>query len=99
MMLDITIRISVPPVRRRIEMEINVGDDHVARLRAMAISRSGGERVLRFRGKVTFDGRQHALTLEARPSRQFRQWDDQATVAAYGALPFHLVSAIFSPLR
>ncbi|MER8806735.1 nucleotidyltransferase family protein [Mesorhizobium australicum] len=99
MMLDITIRISVPPVRRRVEMEINVGDDHVARLRAMAISRSGGERVLRFRGKVTFDGRQHALTLEARPSRQFRQWDDQATVAAYGALPFHLVSAIFSPLR
>ncbi|TPM40190.1 nucleotidyltransferase family protein [Mesorhizobium sp. B2-3-4] len=99
MMLDITVRISVPPVRRRIEMEINRDNDHVARLRAMAISRSGGQRLLRFRGKVTFDGQQHALTLEARPSRQFRQWDDQATVATYGALPFHLVSATFSPLR
>ncbi|MBZ9743057.1 nucleotidyltransferase family protein [Mesorhizobium sp. CO1-1-4] len=99
MMLDITIRVSVPPIRRRIEMEINADDHHVARLRAMAISRSGGDRVLHFRGKVTLDGRQHALTLEARPSRQFRQWEDQATVAAYGALPFQLVSAAFSPLR
>ena len=98
-MLDITVRIRVPPVRRRIEMEINADDDHIARLRAMAISRSGGERVLHFRGKVTLDGQKHALTLEARPSRQFRQWDDEATVAAYGALPFHLISAIFSPLR
>ncbi|MER9327783.1 nucleotidyltransferase family protein [Mesorhizobium sp. M0152] len=99
MMLDITVRISVPPVRRRIEMEINADDHHFARLRAMAISRSGGERVLHFRGKVTLDGEKHALTLEARPSRQFRQWHDEATVAAYGALPFQLVSAIFSPLR
>ncbi|QND58131.1 nucleotidyltransferase family protein [Mesorhizobium huakuii] len=99
MMLDITVKIRVPPVRRRIEMEINVDDDHIARLRAMAISRSGGERVLHFRGKVTLDGERRAVTLEARPSRQFRQWDDDATVAAYGALPFHLISAIFSPLR
>ncbi|TJX12032.1 MAG: hypothetical protein E5W21_37140, partial [Mesorhizobium sp.] len=82
MMLDITVRISVPAVRRRIEMEINADDHHIARLRAMAVSRSGGERVLHFRGKVTLDGKGDALTLEARPSRQFRQWDDKATVAA-----------------
>ncbi|WP_246676841.1 nucleotidyltransferase family protein [Mesorhizobium sp. B2-4-15] len=69
MMLAITVRISVPPVRRRIEMEINADDHHVARLRAMAISRSGRERVLHFRGKVTLDGKRDALTLEARPSR------------------------------
>ncbi|RWE31846.1 MAG: hypothetical protein EOS78_25370 [Mesorhizobium sp.] len=99
MMLDITVRISIPAVRRRIEMEINADDHHIARLRAMAVSRSGGERVLHFRGKVTLDGKGDALTLEARPSRQFRQWDDKATVAAYGALPFHLISATFSPLR
>jgi hypothetical protein len=99
MMLDITVRMSVPPVRRRIEMEINADDHHVARLRAMAIRRSGGERVLHFSGKVTLDGQTHALTLEARPSRQFRQWDDAAAVAAYGALPFQLISATFSPPR
>jgi hypothetical protein len=98
MMLDITVRIGVPPVRRRIEMEINAGDDHVARLRAMAISRSGRERVLHFRGKVTLDGARAAWTLEARPSRQFREWNDEATVAAYGALPFELLSADFSPV-
>ncbi|RVB58807.1 hypothetical protein EN895_29765, partial [Mesorhizobium sp. M7A.F.Ca.CA.002.03.2.1] len=98
MMLDITVRIGVPPVRRRIEMEINDGGEHIARLRAVAISRSGRERVLHFRGKVTLDGARVALTLEARPSRQFREWNDAATVAAYGALPFQLLSAGFLPI-
>lgn len=98
MMLDITVRIGVPPVRRRIEMEINAGASHIARLRAMAISRSGRDRVLRFRGKVTLDGTGHALLLEARPSRQFREWNDKAAVATYGALPFQLLSAEFSPV-
>jgi hypothetical protein len=36
-------------------------------------------------------------TLEARPSRQFRDWRDEAAVAAYGALPFQVVSADISP--
>ncbi|RUV20285.1 nucleotidyltransferase family protein [Mesorhizobium sp. M7A.F.Ca.MR.245.00.0.0] len=98
MMLEITVRIGVPPVRRRIEMEINDGGEHIARLRAMAISRSGRERVLHFRGKVTLGGARVALTLEARPSRQFREWNDAATVAAYGALPFQLLSADFFPV-
>ncbi|MFA6155005.1 nucleotidyltransferase family protein [Mesorhizobium sp.] len=97
MMLDVIVRIGIPPVRRRIEMEINADDHHIARLRAMAISRSGKERVLHFRGKVMLDGARHALTLEARPSRQFREWNDEAAVATYGALPFQLVSAKFSP--
>jgi hypothetical protein len=97
MMLGVTVRIAVPPVRRRIEMEINASGRHVARLRSVAISRSGKERVLHFRGKVTPDGARQAF--EARPSRQFRQWDNEATVATYGALPFQLLSATFSPAR
>ncbi|MGX9142431.1 nucleotidyltransferase family protein [Mesorhizobium sp. 128a] len=95
MMLDITVRIVVPPVRRRIEMEINAGDRHIARLRSMAISRAGGEKVLRFRGRVKLETAGQALVLEARPSRQFRNWDNEADVAAYGALPFQLLSARF----
>jgi hypothetical protein len=97
MMLEVTVRIGVPPVRRRIEMEINAAGRHIARLRSVAISRSGGERVLHFRGKVTLDDTSETLVLEARPSRQFRQWDNEATVATYGALPFQLLSANFSP--
>jgi hypothetical protein len=97
MMLDVTVRIAVPPVRRRIEMEINAAGRHIARLRSIALSRSGRERVLHFCGKVTLDGTSPALVLEARPSRQFRQWDNEATVATYGALPFQLLSADFSP--
>jgi hypothetical protein len=99
MMLDVAVRITVPPVRRRIEMEINAAGGHVARLRSIAIIRSGKERVLHFRGKVALDGTGQALVLEARPSRQFREWDNPATVAAYGALPFQLLSADFSPAR
>jgi len=97
MMLDVTVRIVLPPVRRRIEMEINGAALHVARLRSMVISRAGGERVLRFRGKVKPDGLGQKLTIEARPSRQFRTWDNAAAVATYGALPFQLISATFSP--
>ncbi|MEP6565459.1 MAG: nucleotidyltransferase family protein [Mesorhizobium sp.] len=98
MVLDVTVRIAVPPVRRRIEMEINAAGRHVARVRSMVISRAGGQRVLHFRGKVTLDEARQALVLEARPSRQFRTWDDQAAVASYGALPFQLLSAEFSPI-
>lgn len=97
MVLDVTVRIAVPPVRRRIEMEINAPGRHVARLRSMVISRAGGQRVLHFRGKVTLDETRQALVLEARPSRQFRTWDNEAAVASYGALPFQLLSAKFSP--
>ncbi|MDX8527183.1 nucleotidyltransferase family protein [Mesorhizobium sp. MSK_1335] len=97
MMMDVIVRIAVPPVRRRIEMEINSGDRHVARLRSMVLSRAGGERMLRFRGKVRLGKAEQALVLEARPSRQFRNWDNERTVATYGALPFQLVSATFSP--
>ncbi|ESZ75819.1 nucleotidyltransferase family protein [Mesorhizobium sp. L103C105A0] len=97
MVLDVTVRIVVPPIRRRIEMEINAGGGHVARLRSMVISRAGGGRVLRFRGKVTVDDTGRPLVIEARPSRQFRNWDNEAEVAAYGALPFQLLSARFSP--
>jgi len=67
-------------------------------LRSMVISRAGGQRVLHFRGKVILDETRQALVLEARPSRQFRTWDDEAAVASYGALPFQLLSAKFSPL-
>ena len=97
MILSVTVRIAVPPVRRRIELEINAGDRHVARLRSMVLSRGGGEQTLRFRGKVRLGGAGQPLVLEARPSRQFRVWDNEQAVATYGALPFQLVSATFSP--
>jgi hypothetical protein len=53
--------------------------------------------MLRFRGKVKLDQTGRTLVLEARPSRQFRVWDNEQAVATYGALPFQLVSAKFSP--
>lgn len=53
--------------------------------------------MLHFRGKVTLGGARQAFMLEARPARQFREWSDEATVATYGALPFQLLSANFSP--
>jgi hypothetical protein len=97
-LLEVVVRIVVPPVRRRIEMEINSGDQHIARLRSTVVRRIGGERVLRFNGKVRFGGQGQPLMLEARPSRQFRVWDNEQAIATYGALPFQLLSVTFSPV-
>ncbi len=97
MTLDVTVRIDAPPVRRRIEMELNLGDRHIARLRSTVLSRAGGQKVLRFHGRLTLEEQNEPLRLEARPSRQFREWTDPDIVATYGALPFQLLSAVFSP--
>ncbi|MBB6468319.1 hypothetical protein HNQ96_004203 [Aminobacter lissarensis] len=97
--LDIVVQMDVPPVRRRIEMELNGGECHFARLRYRKLGKSGGRLTLRFRGKIRVDQADGALVLSARPSRQFRQWEHEQTVSTYGAVPFRIVSVSVSPLR
>ena len=95
--LVLLVKVGIPPVRRRVEMEINSGERHIARLRYRTFTRADGTRLLRFNGTIRPEPGETLVTLEARPSRQFRDWRDEATVAAYGALPFQLVSADISP--
>jgi GNAT superfamily N-acetyltransferase len=95
--LDIIVQMDVPPVRRRIEMELNGGECHFARLRYRKLGKSGGRLTLRFRGNIRVDQADGALVLSARPSRQFRDWEHERTVATYGAVPFQVVSVKVSP--
>ncbi|GAA2885822.1 hypothetical protein GGQ99_004948 [Aminobacter niigataensis] len=97
--IEIVVRMDVPPVRRRIEMELNGGERHFARLRYRKLGKSGGRLTLRFRGVIQPDPALGALTLAARPSRQFREWEHEQTVATYGAVPFEIVSVKVSPAR
>ena len=95
--IALLVKIGTPPVRRRIEMEINSGERHIARLRYRTFTQADGARLLRFNGTIRPKPGETFVTLEARPSRHFRDWRDQATVATYGALPFQLLSADISP--
>lgn len=97
MRLDVLVRVNLPSVQRRIEMEVNAGERHVARLRHRVLYRSEGGRLLRFHGTITPEVGETDFTLEARPARQFRDWSNQWVVAKYGALPFQVVSAKISP--
>jgi hypothetical protein len=90
------VKIGIPPVRRRIEMEINSEKRHIARLRYRTLRQAEGARLLRFEGTIEPEPGETQVILEARPSRQFREWRDEASVAAYGALPFQLISAKIS---
>ncbi|CAN7247835.1 nucleotidyltransferase family protein [Aminobacter sp. LjRoot7] len=97
--IDIVVRLDVPPVRRRIEMELNGGECHFARLRYRKLGKSGGRLTLRFRGTIRPDQADGALVLSARPSRQFREWEHVQTVATYGAVPFQIISVTVSSAR
>ena len=90
------VKVGIPPVRRRVEMEINSAERHIARLRYRTFIHADGTRLLRFDGTIRPEPGETLVTLEARPSRQFRDWRDEATVATYGALPFQLLSAEIS---
>ncbi|MDH4988028.1 nucleotidyltransferase family protein [Aminobacter anthyllidis] len=95
--IEIVVRLDAPPMRRRIEMELNGGEHHFARLRYRKLGKSGGAMTLRFRGTIRPAEADGDLTLAARPSRQFRDWEHERTVATYGAVPFQVVSVKVSP--
>lgn len=94
--LDLTLLLDLPPARRRVEMEINCGERHLVRLRKRILSAGGGTRILRFGGTLHLQPGERTLTIEARPSRQFREWDNAETIATYGAVPFRVIAADFS---
>ena len=93
----IGIRIVVPDQRRRFEFELSTEKHHLARLTYRKLDRSSGVRELRFSGTVEVDAAAEKLTLEARPSRHFRNWDTPEDVARYGPAPFTLISATLGP--
>lgn len=95
--VEIIVRIAVPAQRRRFEFELSTNMRHHARLRYRKHAGSSGVRELRFRGSIEIDAEAEKLTLEARPSRHFRNWDNPEDVARHGLAPFTLISAAIGP--
>ncbi len=91
--LSLLIEIAVPPLARRIELEINSASRHLARLRYRKLGKSGGSLILRYEGDVRLDPSERIVTIEGRPIRQLRETEGGASQARFGALPFRLLSA------
>lgn len=91
--VEITVGIVAPGHGRRLEFELSTETRHLARLRYRKLPGSPGARELRFRGTIELDNTVAQLTLEARPSRHFRNWDNPEDVARYGVIPFRLIGA------
>jgi len=89
--VEITIRLIVPARRRRVEFELATQSRHLARLRYRKLGGVGSAQDLCFRGSIELDVGEEKLTLEARPSRHFRSWDNPEDVARYGIVPFTIV--------
>lgn len=97
--VEIIVRIVVPRHGRRIEFELSTETRHIARLRYRKLVGGSGSRELGFSGSIELDDTTAQLTLEARPSRHFRNWDNPEDVARYGIIPFTVIGAKIGPLE
>lgn len=86
--LEITVQVDLPYASRRIEMELSAGPRHLALLRYRKWRSYSGFRELKFRGEINLANDENAISIEARPSRFIRHWDNPADVELYGPLPF-----------
>lgn len=87
------VRLDAPPLRRRVEFELNTPTAHLARARFRNLFRVRRLH-LRISGNVVVEPGTNRLILSARPGRHLRPGAGPGEVAAYGALPFTLISGV-----
>jgi hypothetical protein len=90
--VSLLVKIAVPSVFRRIELEINGTAQHVARLRYRKRWQRAGFLLLHFEVGVPPELSDQPLAIEARPNRQLRRTASPEEVTRHGALPFRIVS-------
>ena len=83
------VHLTTPKTRRRIELEVNGGEQHVCRIRYRKLFSRRKPFLLQFEGIIDPPIGETQLVLEARPSRQTR--DDPSRKDRYGLIPFQLV--------
>lgn len=89
--IDLTLLVDLPPVKRRVEFEINSDNRHVARLRARVTNRGRRTRAFRFKFPLTLRPGEGGIVLAAAPARVFNSDVPPALLERYDALPFRLV--------
>ena len=87
----VKLSVALPPVRRRLEFEINTSNRHVLRLRARIFSKRGGTATITFAGKLVLTPDDTALSIEARPGKQLRERQADHDHQKYAALPFRVL--------
>lgn len=90
--LRLEIVVDMPGRRRRVELELNTHQRHVARLSARSLRRRRGPHVLRFIGPIELPPESGQLWLEARPGRQLRGGEGASETSQYAALPCRVLS-------
>jgi Uncharacterised nucleotidyltransferase len=90
--LDMRIEAMVPAASRRIEFEINCGDRHIMRLRAIARDKGARALPLRFRVRIDIAAQEPDPVLLAVPARSFNTKATQGELDRYGAVRFRMVS-------
>jgi hypothetical protein len=90
--VDLTISVELPPASRRIDLEVNSPDRHLARLRAVVLNRGKREKILRFKVPLVLGPQDGTLVLAAAPSRRFNDGVPQHVIDQYGPTPFRLLN-------
>ncbi len=90
--LDIRLSATIPAASRRIEFEINCGDRHVMRLRAVVRNRGVRNLPLRFRVRLDIAAHEPDPVIVAVPARSFNTKATQAELDRYSAVRFRMVS-------
>lgn len=67
--VDLEVELDLPPLRRRLEFEINAPGRNLCRFRGLHASKRPGPHKLRLRGKITVDSHEWPLTLSVLPSK------------------------------
>ncbi|PWW04094.1 putative nucleotidyltransferase-like protein [Hoeflea marina] len=96
--IRLQVRLATPAVRRRIEFEVNTPTAHLARGRFRNLWRF--EKLdLRISADFGIQPGTEKLILSSRPGRHLRPCAGSDDVAAYGALPFTLISAAVTAVQ
>lgn len=88
--LEIIIECDFPAAARRVELELNTADTHLAQLRYRKLDRKAGARKLVFRGTLPVPT--STLILQSRASRFLRANTSQADIEKFAAVPISLIS-------
>lgn len=88
--LEIIIECDFPAVARRMELELNTPDTHLAQLRYRKLDRKAGPRKLVFRGTLSVPAA--PLILQSRASRFLRAHTSQSEIEKFAAVPISLIS-------
>lgn len=86
------LQLEVPPIRRRIEFEVDGGERHMSRIRYRRWGKSGNLLTLAIDGPVDIAPGETSLMLVSRPGRLSRPGSGPKHKARYDALPFRCVA-------